>query len=475
MSTHTNDVTAETEARLFMASPAQYFGHSSHAMHHIAPDRLADLQTEALNLRFTELREAIPVLRTLADEQGISQIDSLEDAPRVLFQHSVYKSYPASLLEAARFRPLTRWLDRLSTLDLASLDVDDCNSLDQWLSLLDERMQLMLVHSSGTSGRMSFLPRSAAESSRWMETLRCELFEYAGLGDAGNHPGEHFDIVWPTYRFGRTALMRIIQLAAEHVAGSEDRVHALRPGWMSSDAMFVAARLAAAQARGEQLEITPALRERRDEFRAAQRALAGSMDRFFAEVVESLRGKRVWFLGTWTLVHDVARAGIDRGVEGIFAPDSVVTTSGGAKGQVLPDDWERQVARYAGVSRLHHAYGMTEMMGVNSLCDRGRYHINPWMIPMVLDPDDGSLLHGPGERTGRFAFVDLMAETYWGGFITGDEASLSEQPCACGRTTPHIAKEIERYSAKRGGDDKITCAAAGEAHDRALEYLGDNL
>jgi hypothetical protein len=462
-----------TEARAFATSPAEFFGHSSHAMHHIDPARLAELQAQALSQRFAELRAAIPVLATLAEEQGITQLDSLEDASRVLFQHSVYKSYPVSLLQGGRFRALTRWLDRLTTLDLTGIDVDGCRDIDEWLAVLDERTELMLVHSSGTTGKMSFVPRSAAGTSRWMQTLRCELFEFGGLGVAT--PGEYFDIVWPTYRFGRTALMRIVDVAVEQLAGSEDRVHALQPGWMSSEAMFAAARLAAAAARGEQPDITPALRARRDEFLAAQREIAGSMDRFFAELADSLRGKRVWFAGTWTLVYDVAQAGVARGLEGVFAPGSVVTTSGGSKGQVLPDQWEQTVARYAGVKRLHHAYGMTEMMGIHSLCEHGRYHINPWMIPMVLDPDDGSLLTGPGERTGRFAFVDLMADTYWGGFITGDEASLSEEPCACGRTTPHIAKEIERYSAKRGGDDKITCAAAGEAHDRALQFLGDNL
>lgn len=466
-------MSTSVEARAFATAPAEFFGHSSDAMHHVDHRRLADLQAEALSQRFAEMREGVSVLRTLADEQGITRLESLEDASRVLFQHSVYKSYPLSLLEAGRFAALTRWLDRLTTVDLTDVDVDGCSDIDEWLTALDEQTGLMLVHSSGTTGKMSFIPRSAPGSSRWMETLRCDLFAFGGLDAAKSD--EHFDVVWPTYRFGRTALMRIIDLAVEHVAGSEDHIHALRPGWMSSDALFAAARLAAAAGRGEQLELSPALRARRDEFVATQRELAGSTDRFFDQLLESLAGKRVWFAGTWTLVHDVARAGVERGLEGVFAPDSVVTTSGGNKGQVLPDHWEQTVTRYAGVQRLHHAYGMTEMMGIHSLCEHDRYHIQPWMIPMVLDPDDGTLLHGPGERIGRFAFVDLMADTYWGGFITGDEVRLSEEPCECGRTTPHIAKEVERYSAKRGGDDKITCAAVGEAHDRALHFLGDAL
>jgi hypothetical protein len=68
-----------------------------------------------------------------------------------------------------------------------------------------------------------------------------------------------------------------------------------------------------------------------------------------------------------------------------------------------------------------------------------------------------------------------MAQTYWGGFISGDEVTISHDPCPCGRTTAHLARQIERYSDKRGGDDKITCVAAEDAHRAALEFLTQRL
>jgi hypothetical protein len=70
---------------------------------------------------------------------------------------------------------------------------------------------------------------------------------------------------------------------------------------------------------------------------------------------------------------------------------------------------------------------------------------------------------------------DLIPTTYWGGFISGDEVSLSHAPCPCGRTTAHFARAIERYSEKRSGDDKITCVAAEDAHRAALEFLTERL
>ena len=91
----------------------------------------------------------------------------------------------------------------------------------------------------------------------------------------------------------------------------------------------------------------------------------------------------------------------------------------------------------------------------------------------MLDPDTSTSLPREGVQTGRAAFYDLQAETYWGGFVTGDEVTVDWNPCKCGRKSPHIARKIERYTDMRGGDDKITCAAAPEAHESALSYLTD--
>ena len=43
--------------------------------------------------------------------------------------------------------------------------------------------------------------------------------------------------------------------------------------------------------------------------------------------------------------------------EGVFAADSLVTTGGGAKGQVVPDDWEALVKRFTGVAKTFISLG----------------------------------------------------------------------------------------------------------------------
>jgi hypothetical protein len=468
----------DADVRMFASSPPDFFGHSWYAMHHLAVDELRALQLAALQMRFAELRDEIPVLQTMADENGITAITTVDDVVPLLFQHSVYKSYPLSLLVKNKFTALTRWLDRLTTRDLSKLDVSDCDGIDSWLDILDAETDLRVVHTSGTAGAMSFLPRSTSEWDRMSAALRCGLFQFSDPhGEGGRHEGEYFNLIWPLYRHGRSAIMRMPQMGMEQLLGSEERLHALRPGRMSSDAMFLAGRLRAAQARGEvdQLEINPALRARKDEFERAQREMTDSIPRFIDDLAERLRGERVWVLATWNVLYSIAKAGLDAGLSNVFAPDSLVTTGGGAKGAVVPDDWEDTVKAFIGVDNIQQTYVMSEITAMNKMCEHGRYHFEPWIIPFVLDPQDGRILPRQGDQTGRAAVFDLMPETYWGGFITGDEVTASFDACSCGRTTPHLARTIERFSEKSGGDDKITCLASEDAHRAALDFLTERL
>src|SRR3546814_9760763 len=69
--------------------------------------------------------------------------------------------------------------------------------------------------------------------------------------------------------------------------------------------------------------------------------------------------------------------------------------------------------------------------------------------------------------------LDLMPENYWGGLLTGDLVTIGgwSDPCDCGRHGPYLEPDIRRISDLKGGEDKINCAGAPDAHDRAVEYL----
>jgi len=117
-------------------------------------------------------------------------------------------------------------------------------------------------------------------------------------------------------------------------------------------------------------------------------------------------------------------------------------------------------------------YGMAEVSATAKLCAHGRYHLPPWVVPFILDPDTSRLRPRQGVQAGRFAFYDLLPTSHWGGFITGDELEIDfDGACSCGATSLNAAFEVTRLSEKRGGDDKITCAASPAAHAEAMAYL----
>jgi hypothetical protein len=130
------------------------------------------------------------------------------------------------------------------------------------------------------------------------------------------------------------------------------------------------------------------------------------------------------------------------------------------------------VQSFIEVGQVIQTYGMAELTGLSPLCSAGRYHIQPWVIPFVLDPETSKLLPRLGVQTGRFAFFDLATNSHWGGLMTGDEIELDfDGQCECGATTQHFSSRVSRLSEKRGGDDKISCTATPQAYEEAMEFL----
>lgn len=470
-----NDVSVDagSGARRLCDEPASFFGDSHTAMHTIDRDELAGLQLDGLRYRFDDLRSKIPMLERLAGRQEIDQLANLDDVVPVLFEHTMYKSYPAALLEQGRFTDLTRWLDKLTAVDLAGLDVSGCELIDDWVGVLDERTELKIVHSSGTSGTMSLLPMSKAEWQRFGRLFRVIYLQRFGEDVDPMADAEIFAI-YPYFRYGASAHIRVLDMIAEHLLGSEDRLYVAYPGRLSSDVLFLAGRLRAAQARGDadRLRIPPALAARRDQFEQLQKEMPQQLEAFLERTAAELQGKRIFMAGTWNLFHGMATRGLAKGLEKMFEPNSIVSSGGGAKGMVPPPNWQEDVCRFFGIESITMAYGMSEINAVHLMCERGRYHFVPWVIPFLLDPETGQALPRRGTVTGRAAFFDLTAETRWGGFVTGDRITVDwDHACECGRKSAYIVGEIERFSDLKGGDDKITCAATESAHRDAMEFL----
>ena len=445
--------------------------------------RLSIAQIEQLHLegarqRFAELRPRLPVLDKLAREQGIDAIGQIDDIAPLLFPHTVYKSYPISYLERARFDKLTTWLSGLTTSDISQVDAAGIESIDDWLDLLDARTDLTVAHTSGTTGKLSFVPRS---KDQWQQTIvhsAMIIRDWWGRGSGPDILQNKIPIIIPGYRYGAAAMQRGNGIQVDLYAGGEDNALFMYPdARFSADVASLAGRLRSAEARGEAgiLDIPQVLLDRRQALIELEQRRPQDVRHFFDEAQRRFGGKDVYVTAMWAILFDWAEEGLKRGIKNIFGPGSVLLTGGGNKGKDLPDDWREQVLEFLGFSNFYEMYATSEMMGLCMMCEHGHYHIPPVIVPFLLDPATGKPLPRKDGTTGRFAGLDLMPNTYWAGLITGDEITLSgwERPCVCGRTGPHVIPPVRRYSEKEGGDDRIVCAGAPEAHDRALEFLAE--
>ena len=464
----------------FMNDPIAFFDRSITKMHQIPRDELELLQREAMARRFAEHRESISMLRKLADRLGIKELREFDDVVPLFFAHTAFKSYPASLLDKKRFDLMTKWLDTLTSHDLSRVDVAGCESIDEWIDRLDAQTPLEVITSSGTTGTISIIPKEKAGAIQGMELWKMFLFQRFGKEPTPEELDPQVDVIWPNYAKGKLGHLRIADmLKRSFTGGDESRFHALYTEEVSADLMFLASKLRRAASRGEldRVQVDPKLLARKSEFEAMEARRPQEMAAFFERCTRQLAGKRVFMTGAYHLMYELAVEGLKRGVKNVFAVDSAILTGGGLKGFVLPENYMDVIKEFLGVDRIQEGYGMSEISAFHWACDEGRYHVQPWVIPFLLDPDTSEPLPREGVRTGRAAFYDFLNRSHWGGVISGDEITIDwSAPCRCGLASVHIAHEIMRYSEKKGApDDRISCSATEEVKTEALRFMQGTL
>jgi hypothetical protein len=193
-----------------------------------------------------------------------------------------------------------------------------------------------------------------------------------------------------------------------------------------------------------------------------------------AEEIIANRDKKLMVSGLWSGLYAVAKAVRDRGYSAKdFNPENCIYVGGGLKRALLPADYQEFVHETFNIPNDQHFqnYSMQELnSGMPKCREGGRYHVPPWIVPMILDKQGDALLPydiSGGEIEGRAAFFDLALDGRWGGVITGDKISLDHSPCACGNKGPSIRDNIARF-ADLEGDDKIGCAGTVDAYVRGL-------
>ena len=426
-------------------------------------DQLRDAQVEAMNERFQERKDAIKLLAHRAEEAGIDAITSREDAVALLLPHTAYKSYPESFLMDERWDRLCKWLDTVSSHRVPKLDPETVADIDDWVDRLQDS-GVYVACSSGTTGKSAMLPASAADM-HWLKRDAPQAYTW-GSGVPLDRSRRIFGLA-PVAKVPRNEATGEAYTATLQDPRSERFQYPVPPITVGGLTQMVVARKKIADGTILPEELVEFERVSAERAQVVEDAVG-----ITARALIEARADKLHLTGLWKGLYDVAKAVRDLGYSAEdFNPENSIYVGGGLKRAKLPDDYREFVYDTFNIrpERNYQNYSMQELHSGMPRCQKGgRYHVPPWLVPLILDKSGDVLLPiADGEYEGRAAFFDLSIDGRWGGVISGDKVSIDFSPCACGARGPSIRDDVVRY-ADLEGDDKIGCAGTVDAYVRGV-------
>ena len=418
---------------------------------------LLPAQMQAAGERLDQRRGAIKVLAKRAETGGDGVIRQPSDIVPLLFAHSSYKSYPESWLTQGKWARMCRWLDTLTTSRVPGEGMDEAKDVDDWIHRLSLAGHYLSC-SSGTTGKCSMLPASAADRS-FVKRQMVQGFSWA-TGIVPKCDYKVFGLAPATKAFrhhdSRQAIVDAFACA--------DRQFPTEPITVGQVMRMVALRRSVADGTARPADIAAF-----EEISAARgKALEDGL-RSTAEAIIASRGEKMIVQGLVPTMFQIAEMVRAMGYSAKdFHPQNALMTGGGLKGAKLAADYRERIFETFNVQsvRTFQFYSMQEINTTMPRCGAGRYHVAPWLLLLVLDETGEQLMDARADEIeGRAAFLDLSIDGRWGGLITGDKVRAHYGSCSCGHAGPTIAADIARYADLPGGD-KISCAGTIDAYIR---------
>ena len=424
---------------------------------------LRDRQIAAMNERFQERKGQIKLVGHRAKEAGIAAVRSLEDVVKLLLPHTAYKSYPESWLAQKRWDRLSKWLDTVSTHRVPVDKVSDAADVDGWIGNLAEN-GFFVSCSSGTTGKSAMLVASQKDMD-WCKREAVATYSW-GSGVKPAQDRRMFGMA-ATAHVPRNLVTGEAYTAALQDPNYERFAYPVPPITVGGLTQMVVLRKSIADGTAKPEDIAAF-----EKISAARQKAVDDAVGITAQAVVEARRSKLHVSGLWAGLYNVAKAVREMGYSAKdFNPENSIYVGGGLKRAKLPDDYREFVYATFNIQpeRNYQNYSMQEMHSGMPRCHAGgRYHVPPWVVPLILDKTGDVLLPiAKDEYEGRAAFFDLSLDGRWGGVISGDKISIDFSPCACGSKGPSIRDNIVRY-ADLEGDDKIGCAGTVDAYVRGV-------
>ncbi len=360
-------------------------------------------------------------------ENGVKpdDIKSLDDLGKIpLLEDKFFKEYPSD-----KPKQLYEWLYTVSSVDIGKFDFKG-KSLEEFLEWTEEKLNGVVTHSSGTTGKFSFMFRDARTRNRMFYSAdKILLFSIYP-------PDDNAHIVYPGPVKTHLTMGRWVAEGTK-IFDDEHR-HFLTDRKLSMDIIRIMSGQIGGM--GDKLKLL-----------LIQKAMHKGQLKLIKLLEEIEKRNEQMYMVTFPFqLYDLMKIMEEKGIYlDLGKTDSVIITGGGWKIheniKITSDEMADRIEKFFGIKRENYRdiYGMSEMNALALECDARYKHFPPWIYPMVLDEDYEPV--GFGEE-GRFAFLDAAAHSYPGFIITGDKVKLLEECPECGNKGIVIEGEITRMA-----------------------------
>lgn len=426
-------------------------------------EEAARLRRRALLANHAHYLEDIAVYRRFAQGEGIQQLDEVDTIQqRLMFPDDLFKSYNQVWLDEKNFARMNEWLSEIYH-RCVEVDVRDVTSIDAWIERLGAS-GIRLVYSSGTSGNFSFVPRDKANwdlfrmastayilpllmanklgtpLQRLLTRAGCRLLSPHAFVSASHRMGARdYDAVFLDFSQGHTGN----QTLEQELAPFFRKCHFLYQTGLSPSLLRLASR-------------GPRTEEERSQLMSLQDLVANHKDDNYGRVIESLRGstaegQKVFIFGTTYQYKELCEAIAEHGETVRLKEGSLVLFGGGWKSftgqRIARDQLIAMMSNALGLPEesILEGYSMTEINAFMLRCEHGRFHIPPFIEPVIFN--EALIPISGNDMRGIFGFLDPFAIAYPGFIISGDEVHFVYGECACGLVGAAVT-EIGRAAAR---------------------------
>jgi long-chain-fatty-acid---luciferin-component ligase len=370
----------------------------------------------------------------LCKDRGVKpdDIKTEKDFTKIpMMPDTFFKNYPSE-----NPKDVYDWLYRCSSVGLGEYDFDG-GSLQKFVEWAEGRLNGLVLHSSGTTGKFSIMFRDKVSFGRWAYSLiKLIFFEAASVVE------DDAELVYPGPTRTYLAMGHLVARGSEIF--DDDKRHFLTDRMLTMPLVKLMTR-GIAEGMKEKMEL-----------RLLQRAMKKGQSEQIGLLERLVKEKKQVAIVTFPFqLHDLMEMMEKKGVTlDLGETNSFVITAGGWKVyenvKVSEKEFAERIEKNLGIppENFRDLYGMSEGNWGAIDCKKRYKHLVPWVYPMVLDDNLEPVGYG---EWGRFAFIGSAEISFPGFIMTGDRVRLLEECPECDKTGVVMESEITRMG---GAEDR---------------------